>query len=211
MKDKMKILPRVYIGICILYIAALFLDPYPGRFLLKALPILIMAYLSLTNLKGSIRYLMTFGFLFSAMGDVLLDLDRSNYFVYGLASFALAQLLFAIAFSTDLEFNKKRAIFAGLIMLFTMSMLVLLVPKLDGLFVPVLIYIILISIMGICAAFYKRALTTVYIGAAFFILSDSMIAVNKFLYSFPYSSLCIMITYYIAQYKIGMGVINQKK
>jgi len=38
------------------------------------------------------------------------------------------------------------------------------------------------------------------VGALFFILSDSLIALNKFVITLPYQHLLIMGTYYLAQY-----------
>jgi uncharacterized membrane protein YhhN len=44
-------------------------------------------------------------------------------------------------------------------------------------------------------------------GALIFMLSDSMIAINKFLDPLPFASMMIMITYILAQYFIVSGLI----
>jgi uncharacterized membrane protein YhhN len=43
------------------------------------------------------------------------------------------------------------------------------------------------------------------LGAAFFVLSDSMLAINKFYMGFPMAGLFIMITYASAQFCIVQG------
>ncbi|MBT7086502.1 MAG: lysoplasmalogenase [Desulfobacterales bacterium] len=208
--DKIKILSRIYIAVSVLFVFLLFFHPYPGSWLIKAVPCTIMAYLSFSYLKSSMRILMILGFLFSGLGDIFLDLSRENFFIQGLASFALAQLLFAIAFTRDLNTDKKRLLFAGIILLFTATMVVFLIPSLGKHLVPVIVYIVLISAMGVSAAFLNRPLSTVYAGAFFFIISDSMIAINKFLSPFPYSTFFIISFYFLAQYKIGTGIIKSE-
>jgi uncharacterized membrane protein YhhN len=51
----------------------------------------------------------------------------------------------------------------------------------------------------------------VFFGSVFFVISDSMIALNKFYADIPRSSFLIMLTYFVAQYLIMMGLIAEKK
>ncbi len=207
--NHINLLKKAYIIISIGFVVSLFFHPYPGSFIIKSLPVLIMACLSFSCLKGAIKWLMISGFIFSGAGDIFLDLSREKFFIQGLASFAAAQLLYAIAFTCDMNINVKKFPFVMIIIMFTGVMTVFLIPELGELFLPVIVYIALISIMGICSALVKHPLTTVYAGAFIFIISDSIIAVNKFLFSFPYSTVLIIALYFIAQYKIGTGMINQ--
>ena len=41
-----------------------------------------------------------------------------------------------------------------------------------------------------------------------FALSDSLIAIDKFIQPLPYASVAIMVTYYLAQYMIVSGMIK---
>ena len=45
------------------------------------------------------------------------------------------------------------------------------------------------------------------IGAIFFIISDSLLAINKFYFPLPYSAFWIMSTYSFAQYFIVSGIL----
>jgi len=49
------------------------------------------------------------------------------------------------------------------------------------------------------------------IGAAFFVISDSLIALNRFVFKIQYSGLLIMVTYYVAQFLIIIGIIKNIK
>ena len=47
------------------------------------------------------------------------------------------------------------------------------------------------------------------VGAAFFVLSDSLLAINKFYQPFAFAGVYIMLTYCAAQYFIVNGFIKQ--
>jgi uncharacterized membrane protein YhhN len=47
----------------------------------------------------------------------------------------------------------------------------------------------------------------VFVGAILFMISDSMIAVNKFLSSFELAGVAIMVTYILAQFLIIKGLL----
>jgi uncharacterized membrane protein YhhN len=53
----------------------------------------------------------------------------------------------------------------------------------------------------------KKSFTLIFIGALFFMISDSLLAINKFLTPVPLASLGIMFTYMLAQYLIVEGVL----
>ena len=84
-------------------------------------------------------------------------------------------------------------------------------PALGGLLVPVMVYAFVISLMVIQAA-YRKGFTTptsfsyVMVGAILFMVSDSLLAVNKFLDPLPLSGVWVMTTYLGAQYLIVAGL-----
>ncbi len=51
----------------------------------------------------------------------------------------------------------------------------------------------------------------VALGALIFISSDTLIAINKFVYEFSAAGIFIMTTYYLAQLMITLGVIRHCK
>ena len=81
--------------------------------------------------------------------------------------------------------------------------------------VPVLAYILIISFMLMMAVFRnmrvnRLSFNLILFGALLFILSDALLAYNRFVNPIAYSGVWIMATYMIAQYLITMGGIERK-
>jgi len=154
--------------------------------------------------------------IFSFLGDVLL-LDKSNMFLFGIAAFLITQLLYIAIFSKGLAQStwpkKLLAIFPFL--LFFISLISVLKPGLKDFFIPVVIYGLAISAFGAISLLkylVKKDGTNLILlnGALLFILSDSMIALNKFHEPRAYYSVAIMLTYIIAQFLIGLFMLKSE-
>lgn len=81
--------------------------------------------------------------------------------------------------------------------------------------IPVMAYMFVISVMAILAGYrYKRvnllSFRMIYLGAVFFVISDSALAFNKFVQPYSFAGFLIMSTYMIAQYLITIGAIERK-
>ena len=140
----------------------------------------------------------------SLAGDVFLMLP-GNWFIPGLASFLVAHLFYIGLFHLGQAwFPSKRALLltlgVGLAMLayiwsgLTDAVLALAVST----------YVLVIALMaaqaiGRATVLRQSAATAVAIGACVFMLSDSLIAVNRFVAPVPWASLWILATYYVAQ------------
>ena len=211
MEIQIKVLQRLYVVFGIVFVSLLFIHPYPGSFILKPLPVLIMAYLCWRYLKGPQRILMVLGFIFSAAGDVFLDLDRTLFFKQGLLSFLLTQILYSIAFFKEREFSRQRLLAASAVCLYSLVMILLLWDHLGTLRIPVLVYILALTTMGVSAALRKGPLSGVYFGGFLFVIADSLIAISKFLYPFEYSLIVIITLYLCGQFLIGKGVLETRQ
>jgi uncharacterized membrane protein YhhN len=199
----------LYVISSFLFIISLKWHPYAGSFLLKSIPALAMSFI-LFNERALVLRPMSLGFIFSAMGDIALDLDRQKYFVLGLIFFLLAHLLYSATFiklssKKNLSFLKISFVlcFAGIMAYF-------LWPNLGGMKIPVMIYLMVICGMTISSSTYLARGNLALIGALIFMSSDAMIAISKFLTPFPYSSLAIITTYYLGNFLIGYSVIKQE-
>lgn len=89
-------------------------------------------------------------------------------------------------------------------------------PYLDNLKLPVRIYGAIISFMLLLAMHMlfikdKTAGCMMMMGALLFVISDSVLAVNKFYLSFEWSGIIIMLTYGLAQLFIALGAISYVK
>jgi uncharacterized membrane protein YhhN len=200
-----------------------------GVYVSKPLLMPLLCLLMWVNRKSGIKSetrLVTFGLVFSMFGDIFLMFRREDLFVFGLGSFLVAHLLYVFGFRTVQRFGKaftlKERLFYALPFLLFVSVFlyVLHKPILDNpltkeLLAPVIVYASVISMMGYfalqrCRGVKKHGFTAVFTGAMLFIISDSVIAINKFLYegNFPEAQSIIMITYGAAQYLIAYGVLS---
>ncbi|MFN3850307.1 MAG: lysoplasmalogenase [Spirosomataceae bacterium] len=151
--------------------------------------------------------------IFSLGGDVLLMIREYNLFIFGLGSFLIAHICYIVVFSKKIKLNNLARIILMVYVFIFIYYLRGYVPS--GLFVPVLLYALTIATMGIKAferqAATKKSYQFVAIGAVLFIISDSLIAINKFIELLPQSTLLIMGTYVLAQYLIVNGVLEENK
>lgn len=154
------------------------------------------------------RQLIIAGLVLSLVGDIFLMLPQDR-FIPGLVSFLLAHIFYIVAFARE---SAGAFSYGALIpfLLYGCLMLRLLWPHLGKLRLPVLIYMLVILAMGWAAA--GRLLLTeqegsrlAFLGATFFIASDSLLAVDKFKGRFPSAQLLILTTYFTAQWLIALS------
>jgi uncharacterized membrane protein YhhN len=159
---------------------------------------------------------------FSLVGDVLLMLQGSNpqFFVFGLAAFLVAHVFYIFAYRqhhleshVDELQGVQRIRLAFPVILAGSGLIFVLYPSLSALRIPVILYAIVIVIMVLTALFrYGRtnakSYWMVFIGAVLFMISDSTIAINKFLSPVRGAEFIVMSTYIAAQVLIVDGLIR---
>jgi uncharacterized membrane protein YhhN len=162
------------------------------------------------------------GLICSLFGDCFLLFAGSDiyFFLYGLVSFLLAHVVYSFAFFRDFKNNPQASKFYGHLMLFilgvfTLSFYSFIRDYLNDFRIPVMVYMFVISVMAILAAYrYKRvnllSFRLILFGAVFFVISDAALAFNKFVEPYSFAGILIMSTYMIAQYLITMGAIERK-
>lgn len=162
---------------------------------------------------------------FSFLGDSFLMYEAMNelYFMSGLGSFLLAHVMFILVYrkfqwiKTDNELAGVHRVRMALpVVLAGCGLLVVLYPKLNELLVPVMIYAAVLVVMVLMALFrYGRtsslSFSLVFAGALLFMISDSLLAFNKFLQPVFMGGLLVMITYISAQFLIIEGLLNHKE
>lgn len=161
----------------------------------------------------SIRTLTLLALLFSLLGDVLLIFveESPNYFTSGLVAFLFAHLLYILVFLKHRNNSKKPFGFIIMMLMYAIGLFYFLRDGLGEMLVPVLIYMTVILTMSITAFLregrvIKTSYHLVFLGAIFFIVSDSILAVNKFYEALPFANVLIMLTYALAQYFIVFGI-----
>ncbi|WP_433829697.1 lysoplasmalogenase [Flavobacterium anhuiense] len=216
---------KIYVAFSIIYLIIL-LSGYE-RFDLFLKPILmpIIGFGAYFYRKFPTQNILLAALALSWLGDVILlftDLGEI-YFILGLVCFLTAHIVYCILFNKQKRIRKRQNktifIFGSiLIAIYLIGMVATLMPYLGDLEIPVSIYASVISIMLLFAfngflVWEKPGNQFVFIGALFFVISDSILAVNKFYAPIPKSSFFIMLTYLLAQYLIVLGVLklNPKK
>lgn len=182
-------------------------------------------YLESRPLQSRFSKLMLTGLVFSIGGDTLLMLVEYGpkapvFFLLGLGSFLVAQVCYAVAFWTypgaargDVRQKPLRALPFLLYLAGMIGMLWSGMP--GGMKVPVVLYATAIVSMAV-GAFNLRGLhgREVFLGlmagVLLFVLSDSLIAINRFGEPVPYARVLIMVTYLLGQYLIASRALKMQ-
>lgn len=200
-----RVLYSISLIFALLFLTTMQIGPYPFDYLIKTIPIICLAVLAFSHIPGKKGILIGAGLLFSGCGDILLHIDGVAYFVHGLGSFLIAHLFYIAAFIPQPAITRSRLPVLLVIGVYGVIVAALLFPHLGDMLIPVAAYLFIILAMGISAALGTANDTLVIVGAGLFILSDSLIAINRFLAPVPLSDLLIMVTYYLAQFSITLG------
>ncbi len=182
------------------------------------LPVLIIAVF-LCSSPSEYRQLLITGLFFSFAGDVFLLFEDWNsiYFIVGLICFLLTHIFYCWYFlkikKTGKSLLKQQPLLIILVLAYTGSLVWLLFPKLGDLTIPVIVYAAILTAMLLCSLHAFNFMNTVarkfiIAGTLSFVISDSLLAINKFYAAFSYAGFFIMLTYCIAQYLIVKGFIK---
>lgn len=148
--------------------------------------------------------------VFSWLGDVLLQNPGDLGFLLGMAAFGLAHVAYIVLYLRPLRTRglPRWGLALGILLGVSWwgSMVAALALWLGSLLVPVALYGLVLGAAAVCA------LTTrplVAVGAVVFLLSDTLLAVDRFLPGFSVldADLAIMLTYCLGQGLIIAGVI----
>lgn len=170
--------------------------------------ILIYAWIHASSAKKRYAMLTLSGLFFCMLGDGLL-----HWFLIGLTAFLVGHLFYLSAFATRWTFRPIRMSALLPIALYAAFMGWRLYHGLQdggnlGMLFPVLAYLVVISSMGFFAI--MSASLPAACGALLFIVSDSILAWNKFIADVPYSGILIMATYYGAQFLIATSIHHSR-
>lgn len=182
------------------------------------LPFLILYfYSSVRTLSSSLIKWMYLALFFSWCGDVLLMFQEKEelFFILGLSAFLLAHIFYILFFHyiRILEKIPGNGWYLLFLLIYYSILMRELNPFLGALAIPVRVYGLIISIMFLLALHMKalavkKAGWSMLTGAALFVLSDSVLAINKFYHPFEAAGIVIMLTYGAAQFYIVKGAIE---
>lgn len=181
--------------------------PYPADVAIKTSMCVLLAVVALRADKK----LLALALVFSAAGDAFLAIDGERLFVPGLASFLLTHVLYAVIFVRSARESSVpgswRRIMLVVIPVFAVCYTAFLWPHLGPLAIPVIVYIAAIVAMAMLSL--RIAAVTVPLGAISFMASDSLIALEKFVWQADWLGPLVWITYALAQLLIVHGLLVQ--
>jgi len=182
------------------------------------LMILLLVFVSIRLEKVTLeKRLVQLAIFASFLGDIFLLMDKGDsiWFIFGLVAFLIAHIFYIVLFVRIRRKNqpRRKLNFIVLILLaaYVGSFFYLLYPSLGTLKIPVIIYaLVLAGMLGMAFHAFDLAKQTygliTVMGAFLFLISDSLLALNKFYSTFFLSGVLIMFTYAIAQLFIVLGV-----
>lgn len=167
---------------------------------------------------GRRRWLLA-GLVLSLAGDVALLWPQQG-FVPGLVAFLLAHLCYLVAFTRGVPLAAQPLAFAvyAVVAAAVLGFLWRGVPP--ALQVPVLAYVVALAAMAAQAAsWWWRARGTgveaharwAAAGGALFVVSDALLATDKFQGPLPYASVWVLSTYWLAQWLIASSLAQRRR
>jgi len=176
---------------------------------------LLLYFVTSTQTYPAWRNLVTMALVFSWAGDVFLI--SGDWFVAGLASFLVAHVFYIAAYQkTGAASGSLQPLAVAVFALFGICLMWFIHPGLNDLQAPVFLYALVLLGMGVWA--FKRkdgtngeSFRLVASGAVLFVMSDSLIALNRFAFAIPAERILVMSIYLTAQYLIVQGLIQHGK
>ncbi|MDI6764244.1 MAG: lysoplasmalogenase [Thermodesulfobacteriota bacterium] len=172
----------------------------------------ITALLQPHSVPAYYHYLLV-GLIFCLIGDVCLALPQKKAFMGGLVAFLVGHVLYIFSFSSLIPISHWFS--SGLLIIVGISALIFfwLRPHLKSMLIPVLIYIMVITIMasGAWAVFWKSSFeifgrALILTGSLCFYLSDLFVARHRFIKEEYRNRLLGLPLYYAGQFMLAFSI-----
>lgn len=206
-----KVLILLFFGFAFFYVFFFETIDSSLKMVFKLLPMILLimlAFLTEVRVKSPYYWLISIGLIFCAVGDYTLQ-----WFIIGLSFFLIGHIFYIFAFrSTD---SKNTPLYVKILLaLYGTFMMVWIAGSLlqkgdTVLAVAVTAYILVILTMGWTS--FRTGSKFAVIGALLFIMSDSVLAINRFMFEVAYSHILIMFTYYGAQFSLMLSIMEYDK
>jgi len=203
-----RIIFSLFFTIAFVFIVSTSFKPYPFSWLVKLSPIVLLILYVAKTTETRAQYYVIVGLCFSALGDFFLDYDRQGLFIFGLGSFFIAHVFYLLALT---PFVKKNLTAVGAYLIFGLGIFSLIYTGLGELFLPVLCYMLVLLFMGAATQTSQNTNGYLKLGGLCFVLSDSLISIDKFYQPIEHVTIFIMTSYYCAQYCLAKGFVKSSK
>ena len=183
----------------------------PAKALLSCL--FILTVLVQPHPNPAYYYLLLVGLIFCLGGDVFLALPQEKMFLLGLVSFLLGHVFYVLCFFYVADIGQWTWIGSLVSLLVSGLVFIWLRPHLGSMLVPVVAYILVITVMvvGAWTALGDSNLNytgrlLVFIGAVSFYFSDLFVARDRFLKTEFSNRLIGLPMYYLGQFLLAFSV-----
>jgi uncharacterized membrane protein YhhN len=183
------------------------------RWIFYILKPLTMVLICLTAILGGsdlsvYKVMIIGGLVCSLTGDIFLMLPADR-FLPGLIAFLFAHLCYITAFAADINELSWWPLIP--LIIWGIGFYLFIYPSLGKLKIPVIFYVVIILVMTWLA--WERWIQTgqietqlVLIGAVLFVISDTILAANRFKGAFKPAQALNLVTYFAAQWLIASSV-----
>lgn len=172
---------------------------------LTMLAIILLAFLNSSSPLNFYEKAILIGLIFSMVGDVFL-IRQDQFFVQGLIAFLFGHICYIVAFWTNPNLPSSLIYLAYIVFFLSFFW-----KYLGSLKIPVIIYAVALALMSWMALSrtienHNHHTFHAFLGSIVFIVSDSLLAFNKFKSPIPLAHLWILATYFLAQWLIALSV-----
>ncbi|TAL64993.1 MAG: lysoplasmalogenase [Legionella sp.] len=192
----------------ILYLACVSFISYPLTTIFKPIPILcLLIWVWHSELQHPSKALLMAALGFSLIGDIVLTLPIAQQVELGIVCFLLAHCCYIALFIKQFSFNKKRVFYIVPLIVYSALLFYIVFPHLGPLLVPVCVYFAILFVMVFLTTQVSEYPFYLLLGGVSFLISDSVFAYNLFVNPGLNLTLLVMLSYYLAQFMITVGVL----
>lgn len=215
----MKAFHQLFLATSGLHLLLLLFDLSAYAAFTKPLLLLFLFFMVFSAKGFQTKTLLLIALFFSWLGDVLLIFTEKAalFFIFGLVAFLISHVVYIVLFAKQAAtrpLNRSLMVLGVLLVAgYLTAFLTTILPFLGDLQIPVMVYGVVISVMLVSAirgalVWKPNANLLLLVGAIAFVVSDSLLAFNKFYEPFSFAGFLIMITYLAAQYCIVRGILK---
>lgn len=173
---------------------------------LLMLSLLVGLLFALPRWRTLVAVLASLALIFSWAGDVGISIPGELSFLVALGFFLIAHVFYIVLFLRKLRI-RRFSLWSVIYLVWWIALVVILAPHIGSLLIPVAMYGLVLGVMGAIGLSCNRYIA---VGGALFVVSDTILGLNKFLPGFELWQVhfFIMFTYVAAQALIALGIIR---
>ncbi len=215
----------IYAGVFLLVMSTLSFWPHVKafpwlEFLSRPLIMISLGIYYIINIPRNYTWqhlIFGIGLFFALLGDILSLFEHEIIYYFVIVCFMICQLSYTyVLYHERSGWIQKHPYVLLFFVFYALLLLSVLWSNLDQLKAIAIVYAFVILSMGAMAINRKgnvsqKSYVLVLSGSVLFIISDSLIAIDRYTYNLPYEGISIMSIYMIAQYSLVIGYLENQQ